>query len=89
MSPGAVMRLVLGHGRRLTLLGIALGIAGALAVSRLMQQSLFDVEPVIVVRSEQQECLVSGADARPRTKERPCTTHLSACCSAAWEPQPC
>ena len=44
-SPGAVMRLVLGHGRKLTLLGITLGIAGALAVSRLMQQSLFDVDP--------------------------------------------
>ena len=30
-SPGVVMRMVLGHGRRLTLAGIALGIAGALA----------------------------------------------------------
>ena len=27
-SPGAVMRMVLGHGRRLTLVGIALGVAG-------------------------------------------------------------
>ncbi len=27
-TPGAVMRMVLGHGRRLTLLGIAIGIAG-------------------------------------------------------------
>ncbi len=44
-SPGAVMRMVLGHGRRLTLVGIALGIAGALAVSRLMQQALFEVDP--------------------------------------------
>jgi predicted permease len=44
-SPAAVMRMVLGHGRRLTLLGIALGIAGALAVSRLMQQALFEVDP--------------------------------------------
>jgi predicted permease len=44
-SPGSVMRMVLGHGRRLTLLGIALGIAGALVVSRLMRQSLFEVEP--------------------------------------------
>jgi predicted permease len=43
-SPGAVMRMVLGHSRRLTLLGIALGIAGALAVSRLIQQALFEVE---------------------------------------------
>ena len=43
-TPGAVMRMVLGHGRRLTLIGIALGIAGGLAVSRLMQQVLFEVD---------------------------------------------
>ena len=49
-SPGAVMRMVLGHGRRLTLIGIAIGIGGALAVSRLIQQTLFEVDatnPVI------------------------------------------
>ena len=44
-SPSAAMRMVLGHGRRLTLVGIALGIAGALVVSRLMQQALFAVDP--------------------------------------------
>ncbi|HSC29864.1 MAG TPA: ABC transporter permease [Vicinamibacterales bacterium] len=44
-SPRAVMRMVLRHGRRLTLLGIALGMAGAFFVSRLMQQALFDVDP--------------------------------------------
>jgi putative ABC transport system permease protein len=43
-SPRAVRRLVVGHGRRLTLIGIAVGIAGALAVSRLLQQSLIDVD---------------------------------------------
>ena len=43
-SPGVVMRMVLGHGRRLTLIGIAIGIAGALAVSRLLQQTLFEVD---------------------------------------------
>jgi ABC-type antimicrobial peptide transport system permease subunit len=43
--PGAVMRIVLGHGRRLTLIGIAFGIAGALVVSRLMRQALFEVDP--------------------------------------------
>jgi ABC-type antimicrobial peptide transport system permease subunit len=37
--------MVLGQGRRLTLLGIALGIAGAFFVSRLMQQALFEVDP--------------------------------------------
>jgi predicted permease len=44
-SPPTVMRMVLGHGRRLTLVGIALGIGGALVVSRLMQQVLFEVDP--------------------------------------------
>jgi predicted permease len=44
-SPASVMRMVLAHGRRLTLVGIAVGIAGALAVSRLMQQALFEVNP--------------------------------------------
>jgi putative ABC transport system permease protein len=39
------MRMVLGHGRKLTLAGIAIGIAGAPAVSRLMQQALFEVNP--------------------------------------------
>jgi predicted permease len=51
-SPGVVMRMVLGHGRRLTLIGIAVGIAGALAVSRLLQQTLFEVDatnPLIYV----------------------------------------
>jgi predicted permease len=43
-SPGAVMRMVLGHGRRLTLAGIAIGVAGALAMSRLLQQALFEVD---------------------------------------------
>ena len=49
-TPGAVLRMVLGHGRRLTLLGIALGLAGAFLVSRLMQQALVEVDsrnPVI------------------------------------------
>ena len=43
-TPGAVLRMVLGHGRRLTLIGVAIGIAGGLAVSRLMQQALFEVD---------------------------------------------
>lgn len=43
-SRGAVMRMVLRHGRRLTLIGIVAGICGALAVSRLLQQMLFDVD---------------------------------------------
>jgi predicted permease len=49
-TPGAVMRMVLGHGRRLTLVGVAIGVVGAFFVSRLMQQALFEVnaaDPVI------------------------------------------
>ena len=44
-TPGTVMRMVLGHSSRLTLLGIVIGIGAGLAVSRLMQQTLFDVDP--------------------------------------------
>lgn len=44
-SPGVVMRMVLGHSRRLTLVGIGLGLAGGFAVSRLMEQVLFEVDP--------------------------------------------
>ena len=44
-TPGAVMRMVLSHGRKLTLAGIALGIVGGLAISSLMQQVLFEVDP--------------------------------------------
>jgi putative ABC transport system permease protein len=44
-TPGAVMRMVLGHSSRLTLVGIVLGVAGGVAVSRLMRQALFEVNP--------------------------------------------
>ena len=44
-TPGTVMRMVLGHGPRLTLIGIVIGVAGAYAVSRLMRQVLFEVDP--------------------------------------------
>jgi putative ABC transport system permease protein len=40
-----VLRLVLGNGMRLTLLGIALGSAGAFALTRLMKGFLFHVTP--------------------------------------------
>jgi predicted permease len=44
-TPGSVMRMVVGHSSRLTLIGIVLGVAGAYAVSRLMRQVLFEVDP--------------------------------------------
>ena len=42
-TPGTVMRMVLGHSSRLTLVGIVIGIAGGFAMSRLLQQALFEV----------------------------------------------
>ena len=44
-SPNAVIHMVLGHAGRLTVVGIMFGIAGALVVSRLMRQALFEVDP--------------------------------------------
>ena len=40
---GRVLRFVLGQGLRLTLIGLALGCAAAVAASRLLQSLLFDV----------------------------------------------
>ena len=42
-TPGTVMRMVLGHSSRLTLVGIGLGVAGGFAVSGLLRQALFEV----------------------------------------------
>ena len=44
-SPRAVMRMVLGQGRRLTLAGIGLGGVAAFLVARLMRQMLYEVSP--------------------------------------------
>ncbi|MEW6734518.1 MAG: ABC transporter permease [Acidobacteriota bacterium] len=40
-----VLRMVLGQGMKLILMGLSLGIAGALAVTRLMSTLLFGIEP--------------------------------------------
>ncbi len=40
-----VLRLVMGDGARLALAGIALGVAGALATTRVMASLLFEVKP--------------------------------------------
>jgi putative ABC transport system permease protein len=44
-SSGDVLRLVVGRGASLSLTGIAIGVAGALAASGLMQKLLFGVPP--------------------------------------------
>jgi putative ABC transport system permease protein len=42
-QPGDVMRLVLGQGEKMALIGVALGIAAALTLTRLMASQLFGV----------------------------------------------
>ena len=44
-TPAQVLSMVLGQGLRLVLIGLALGIAGAMALTRLMSGLLFGVEP--------------------------------------------
>jgi putative ABC transport system permease protein len=46
---GNVMRLVLGQGMGLTAIGVAIGLAGALALARLIQSLLFSVTAADVV----------------------------------------
>jgi ABC-type antimicrobial peptide transport system permease subunit len=38
-----VLRLVIGHGMRMALIGVAIGVAAALALTRLMANQLFGV----------------------------------------------
>ena len=45
-QPGAVTRLFVGHGMVLAGVGVAIGLAGAFAVTRLMTSLLFEVSPV-------------------------------------------
>jgi hypothetical protein len=44
-QPTAVLRLMLGHGIRLAAAGLALGLIGAIAASRLLASTLFGVRP--------------------------------------------
>ena len=43
--PLDVFKMILGHGMKLALIGIAVGLAGAFALTRLMASMLFGVEP--------------------------------------------
>jgi len=43
--PGQVMKMIVGGGMTLALAGVAIGVAGALALSRLVRTMLFEVEP--------------------------------------------
>jgi putative ABC transport system permease protein len=44
-QPKDVLRVVAGHGLRLALIGLCIGVAGALLVTRWMSSVLFDVKP--------------------------------------------
>lgn len=44
-AQGSVLRLVLGQGLKLTAVGIVAGVAGALAVTRVLKTLLFEVRP--------------------------------------------
>ncbi len=43
--PLDVFKMILGHGMKLALIGVAVGLAGAFALTRLMASMLFGVEP--------------------------------------------
>jgi putative ABC transport system permease protein len=44
-SPGEILRMILGQGMALALLGITVGLFGAVWLTRLLQQLLFEVAP--------------------------------------------
>ena len=43
--PGEILRMILGQGMALAFVGVALGLFGALWLTRLLQQLLFEVTP--------------------------------------------
>jgi putative ABC transport system permease protein len=43
--PAEILRMILGQGMVLALMGVALGLIGALWLTRLLQQLLFEVAP--------------------------------------------
>jgi len=43
--PGDVFRMIMGHGMKLALIGVGIGLVGAFALTRLMATMLFGVEP--------------------------------------------
>jgi putative ABC transport system permease protein len=48
-APRDILRLMMGQGMKLTLIGVAIGIIGAIAVTRLMRSLLFAVAPTDVI----------------------------------------
>ena len=48
-TPRHILRLMMGQGMRLTLIGVAIGFVGAIAVTHLMRSLLFGVTPTDVM----------------------------------------
>lgn len=59
-STGAILRWLLGRGMRLTLIGVAAGLLGALGVGRLLRGLLFGVAPTDVVTYAGLTLLLAG-----------------------------
>lgn len=60
-DPGNVVRLVVGRAAVLTAGGLALGLAGALALTRFLRTMLFDVKPDDPVTFAVIACLLAAA----------------------------
>jgi len=82
-TAGDVMRLVVGHGMRLTAIGVALGLAGAWAITRSLSGMLFGVSPhdhatyaVIAALLSGVACLASYPPGRRATRVDPLDTLL-------------
>lgn len=59
-STGAILRWLLGRGMRLTLIGVAAGLLGGLAVGRLLRGMLFGIGPADVVTYAGLTLLLAG-----------------------------
>jgi putative ABC transport system permease protein len=75
-----VLKLIIGQGLKLILIGVALGLAGALALTRLLADLLFDVKPtdpttftVILLLLVAVALMASYLPARRATKVDPMT----------------
>ena len=74
-SRGHILRLVLGHGLRLTLAGLAAGLLLAVGVTRLMRSELFGVAPTDALTYSIVAALLSGVALAA------CTFQLAAPCA--------
>lgn len=75
---GDVVRLVVGNGMRLALVGVAIGLAGAFAVTRLLSSLLYGIRPTdfatfaaVALALTSVACLASYVPARRATKVDP------------------